>query len=151
MVEPLSQQIAVVSAITPTAGLAGLTLLNGSSLDMQAYQADRVLIIVHMGAIVAGAVTSLKVESDDNTNFSSAQDITGSAQTIGAADDDHCFLVDVINPPERFLRIVVSRGTQNATVSALYLVYGLRNKPVSQLAANVAGAEIHRDKAVGTA
>jgi len=150
MIEPLSSKFHVASAITPTEGLAASTAINGSSLDLQTYFADRVLIIVHFGAIVSGAATSIKVESDDNTNFSSAQDITGSAQTVADTKDSTCFLIDVINPPERFIRVVVSRGTQNATVSALYLVYGLR-EPASQLTANVSGLEIHRDKAVGTA
>ena len=124
--------------------------INGSSLDLEVYSADRVLIVVQMGAIVSGAATSLKVESDDNTGFSSAQDITGTAQTIADTKDDTIFLVDVINPPERFLRIVVSRGTQNATVSAVYLVYGVRGN-VTQVTASVSGLEIHRDKAVGSA
>jgi len=150
MIEPLSSRIYVVPAITPTAGLAAATAINGSSLDLEAYTADRVLIVVQMGAIVSGAATSLKVESDDNTGFSSAQDITGSAQTIADTKDDTIFLVDVINPPERFLRIVVSRGTQNATCSAIYLVYGVRGN-VTQVAASVSALEIHRDKAVGSA
>jgi hypothetical protein len=150
MIRPLSDMIYVVPAITPTAGLAAATVVSGSSLDLEVYSANRVLIVVQMGAIVSGAATSLKVESDDNTNFSSAQDITGTAQTIADTKDDTCFLVDVINPPERFLRISVSRGTQNATVSAIYLVYGTRTN-VTQVAASVSGLEIHRDKPVGTA
>jgi len=151
MIQPLSDQVYVVPAITPTAGLAAATAVNGSSLDMETYSTDRVLIVVQFGAIVSGAATSIKVESDDNTGFSSAQDITGSAQTVADTKDDTIFLIDVINPPERFLRVVVSRGTQNATVSALYLVYGVRNKPVTQIATAVGGLEIHRNKAVGTA
>jgi len=151
MIEPLSAQIYPVSAITATEGLAAATAVNGASLDLEAYGADRVLIIVQMGAIVTNAVTSLKVQSDDNTNFSSAQDITGTAQTIADDKDGTIFMVDVINPPERFIRVVVSRATQNATVSALYLVYGVRNKPVSNAATAVSGLEVHRDKPVGTA
>ena len=150
MIEPLSSKVHVVPAITPTAGLAAATAVNGASLDLQAYFADRVLIIVQFGAIVSGAATSIKVESDDNTGFSTAQDITGSAQTVTDVQDNTCFLVDVINPPERFIRVVVSRATQNSTVSAIYLVYGLR-EPAAQLTANVSGTEVHRDKPVGTA
>lgn len=149
MIEPLSQQIAVVSAITPTEGLAAATLLNGSTLDTQLYNGERILILVHLGAIVSGAVTSLKVEVSDASNMGSPADIAGSAQTIADDKDSTFFMVDIINPIKRYLRVVVSRGTQNATVSAVYIIYGIRQRPVTSTA--VSGVEIHRDKATGTA
>ena len=149
MVDPLSKKIAVVSAITPTEGLAAATALNGSTLDTQLYNGDGILILVHMGAIVTNAVTSLKVEVSDASNMSSAADILGSAQTIADDKDGTYFMVDIVNPIKRYLRVVVSRATQNATVSATYIIYNIRNRPVTSLA--VSGAEIHRDKATGTA
>lgn len=151
MVEPLSSRVFVVNAITITAGAAAATAVNGASLDLNAYETDRVLIVVKFGAIVLNAVTSIKVQSDDNTGFSSAQDIAGTAQTVADDKDDTYFLIDVINPPERFLRVVVSRATQNATVSADYIIYGMRNRPATQVAASVSGLEVHRNKDVGTA
>src|SRR5690242_18721854 len=100
MIEPLSDRLAVVTAITPTAGAAGSTAVNGAALAMHAYDSDRVLIVVTFGAIVAGAATSIKVQSDNNSSFSSAQDIAGSAQTVADTKDDTSFLIDLINPPE---------------------------------------------------
>jgi hypothetical protein len=149
MIEPLSQQIAVVSAITPTQGLAAATAVNGSTLDTQLYNGERVLILIHLGAIVTGAVTSAKVEVSDASDMSGPADIVGSSQTIAADKDDTYFMIDIINPIKRYLRLVVSRGTQNATVSATYIIYGIRHRPVTSTA--VSGVEVHRDKATGTA
>src|SRR5690349_422246 len=130
--DPLSNQFAIINAITITAGAAAATSVNGAALDLAAYGADRVLVVVKMGAIVGNAVTSLKVQCDDNASFTNNTDIAGSAQTIADTKDDTYFLVDVISPPDRYIRVVVSRGTQNATLSADYIVYGLRNKPWTQ-------------------
>lgn len=151
MIEPLSQQIAIVNAITVAAGAAGTAVVYGAALDMHAYGTDRVLVMVMLGPIVSGAGTSVKVQTDDNAAFTSALDIAGSSQTIADDKDNTIFLVDVINPPERYVRVAVLRATQAATCTALYLVYGLRNRPYTQSATDVSGLEIHRDKATGTA
>lgn len=149
MIEPLSQQIAVVSAITPTEGLAAATAINGSTLDTQLYNGAGVLILVHFGAIVTNAVTSLKVEVSDASNMGSPADIEGSAVTVADNKDDTYFMIDIHNPIKRYLRLVVSRATQNATVSATYIIYGVKQRPVTSSA--VSTVEIHRDKATGTA
>lgn len=151
MIEPLSQRIAIVNAISITNGAAGTTAINGAALDLQTYGADRVLVIVKAGPIVTNAVTSLKVQCDDNASFTNNTDIEGSSITIADSKDDTYFLCDIINPPNRFLRVVVSRATQNATVSADYILYGLREKPVTHATAQVTTLEIHRNKALGTA
>lgn len=150
MVEPLSSLIAVVPAILPSEGVAGSTAVNGAVLNLATYNADRVLIVVSFGAIVTAAVTSIKAQTDTAVGFSTPQDIAGSNQAVADDSDDKTFLIDIINPPEPFLRLAVSRATQNATVAAAYyLVYGSRTKPVSQPAA--VALEVHRDKANGTA
>lgn len=119
------------SAITPTAGAAGQTAITGSTIDSA--NADGVLFLVRMGAIVSGAVTSLKVQHSDTTTNGDFVDVAGTAQTIGDTDDGEIFVVDVKKPAKRYVRIVVSRATQDATVaSAEALVYGLRSLPFSQ-------------------
>lgn len=149
MIEPLSNLIAVVPAILPSEGVAAATALNGAVLNLQTYGADRVLMVVTFGVITTNAVTSIKAQTDAAVAFSTPQDIVGSSQTVADDKDDLTFLIDIINPPEPFVRLVVSRATQNAVVAAAhYLVYGLRNKPYTQ---TIAGVEIHRDKGLGTA
>lgn len=119
------------SAVTPTAGVAGTTAINGTVID--AANAEGVLFLVRMGAITAGAVTSIKVQHGDQSNLSDAADLAGTGQTIADTQDDQIFVVDVKKPLKRYIRLVVSRATQNAVVaSAEALVYGLRSVPFSQ-------------------
>jgi len=153
MIEPLSQMIAVVQAITPAEGVSAITDLPAATvLDLQSYGADRVLIVVAFGPITAGAATSIKAQLDNVLAFNDDPvDIAGSAQTVADNKDNQTFLIDVINPARRFLRLFVARATQVATVgAAYYIVYGVRNRPVTQVAPTNA-PEIHRDKAAGTA
>lgn len=151
MVEPLSNLIAVVPAILPSEGVAAATALNGAVLDLSVYGADRVLMVVTFGVITTGAVTSIKAQTAAVVAFSTPHDVTGTAQTVADDKDDKTYMIDLINPLEPFVRLVVSRGTQNAVVaSAYYLVYGTRNRPVTQ-PAGIAGLEVHRDKITGTA
>lgn len=150
MIEPLSQKIVIVPAILPSEGVSAATALNGAVLDLSLYSVDRVLIVVQFGPITAGAATSIKAQVDTVVAMDSAEDIVGSSVTVADTGDDKTFYIDVINPPQQFLRVAVSRATQVATVaSAFYLLYGMRNRPVTH-PATVTG-EIHRDKAVGTA
>lgn len=150
-VEPLSQQIAIVNAITITAGASGTSAINGAALNLATYGADRVLVVVKTGPITGSAVTSAEIQCDDNASFTNATEIAGSNVVIADNKDDTYFLIDVINPPYDYIRVVVSRATQAATVSADYIVYGLRKKPHTQATAQVTTLEIHRNKALGTA
>jgi hypothetical protein len=149
MIEPLSSRIHPVAAIVPSAGVAAATALYGTALDLETYRADRVLMIVTFGVITTGAVTTIKAQTATTSNFATPNDVTGTSQTVADDKDDLIFEIDLINPSERYVRIAVMRGTQNAVVAcALYHVYGLRGPVVTQ---TVAGVEVHRDKATGTA
>ncbi len=139
----------VTQAITPTAGAAGTTDINGAELDMSGYEG--VMAIVTFGAITAGAVTSIKMQQDTATGMSSAADLAGTAQTVADSDDDKVFIINLHRPRERFVRLVVDRGTQNAVVaSATYVQYGASTVPTTQ-GTGVAGSESHVSPAEGTA
>src|SRR6185369_13100905 len=134
MAAQLSELAKIVPAITITAGAAGTsTPLNGATLDMLGYTG--VMIVVVFGAIVSGAVTSFKVQQDTDSAFGTPVDLLGSNQTIVDTADDTVFISDIYKPTKRYVRVVVSRGTQNATVgSAGYFVYGGRSRPATQTA-----------------
>jgi hypothetical protein len=121
-----------LSAVTPTAGLAAATAITGSTIDTNGFSG--VLILVHFGAIVTGAVTSFKVEHSDNSDMSSNADILGTNQTVTDTDDNKVFFVDIKTPVKRYVRLLVSRATQNATVSAVALPYGPSDAPITQTA-----------------
>lgn len=144
----LSKQTKISSAVTPTAGAAGTTDINGSTLDMAHFAG--VLMIVRMGAITAGAVTSIKAQQGDASDLSDAADLEGSAQTIADTDDDKTFYLDLYKPTKRYVRLVVDRGTQNAVVaSAGYVQYEPLKAPTTH-GTNVSG-ETHVSPAEGTA
>lgn len=148
MDEPLIKQVKFTQAITPTNGAAGTTDINGAALDMQGFGA--VLMVVTFGAITTNAVTSIKAQQGLVSNLSDAADLVGTAQTVADDDDEKTFYIDLIRPQERYVRLLVDRGTQNAVVaSAYYIQYNPDNKPTVQ-PTGVAG-EIHLDKIEGTA
>lgn len=144
----LSRNIKITPAITPDNGTAGTTDINGATLDMQDFEG--VLIEVVFGAITASAVTSIKAQQGAESDLSDAADLEGTGQTIADDDDNETFYIDLYRPQERYVRLVVDRGTQNAVVaSATYYQYGARKKPVSH-ATGVTG-ELHVSPDEGTA
>lgn len=149
LTKELINESKVTQAVTPTAGAAGTTAINGATLDMAGFEG--VLVIVTMGAITNGAVTSIKLQQGQASNLSDAADLAGTAQTIADTDDEKVFYVNLHKPAERYVRLVVSRGTANAVVaSAEYVQYGARTLPVASHGTNVAG-EKHVSPAEGTA
>jgi hypothetical protein len=122
-----------LSAITPAAGVAAQTAITGSTIDTLDFSG--VLFLVHVGPVVTGAVTTLKVQHSDLANMSDAADIEGSAQTIADTDDNLIRFSDLFRPTKRYIRLVVSRGTQDATIgSAVALLYGALSAPFTQTA-----------------
>ena len=131
---------------TTTAGAAGTSAIDATSVDMANF--EQVTFIVPVGTIVSGAVTSIKAQgSSDNSSFS---DLVGTSQTIADTDDDKTFYVNVVKPTYRYVRLVVSRATQNATIGGVIGIQSNpRSLPVSH-GTSVSG-ESHVSPAAGTA
>lgn len=143
----LSEVVKISTAIKPSEGVAGATDLNGAILDMAGF--DGVLMEATFGAIVSGAATSVKVQQDTDSAMGAAADLAGTSQTVADTDDDKTFYIDLYRPKERYVRLVVKRATQNATVSARYVQYRARTEKTTH-AADISG-EIHLSPAEGTA
>lgn len=144
----LSKNVKISSAITPTAGVAAATDIEGTALDMQGF--DGVLIVVRFGAITGGAATSIKAQEGNESDLSDAADLEGTSQTIADDDDDQTFYIDLCRPLKRYVRLYVDRATQDAVVaSASYIQYGASKTPTTQ-GTNVSG-ELHVSPAEGTA
>lgn len=134
----MSKNCKISQCMTTTAGAAGTTDINGSAIDMSGWEG--VLFIISFGAIVSGAVTSIKAQQDTASGMGSAADLLGTAQTIADTDDDKTFYIDIKNPRERYVRAVVDRGTQNATVGNITAIqYGPRTAPVAAHGTSVSG------------
>lgn len=134
-----------LSCITPTAGVAADTAITGSTIDTLGFTGC--LFIVQTGTVTASAVTSFKVEHSDSSDMSGNADILGTSQTIADTDDNKVFYLDIHKPVKRYLRLLLSRGTANAAVSAMALVYGPSDAPFTQTATG----ETHASPASGTA
>lgn len=136
MINHLTEEVKITIAVTTTLGASAATVINGAIIDMQGW--DGVLFVVPFGPITAGAVTSIKAQQDTDPAMGAAADLLGSGQTVADSDDDKCFVIDLKRPLERYVRCVVSRATQVATVgSVLAIQYRPRIKGLAQ-GANVA-------------
>lgn len=145
----LVDKVKISTAVTPTAGAAGTSDITGTTLDMSGYEG--VLVVVRMGAITATAVTSIKMQSGAASDMSDAADLLGTAQTIADNDDDETFYIDLVKPRERYVRLIVDRGTANAVVSgANYIQYGSKTQSTAAHGSGVSG-EQHVSPAEGTA
>lgn len=141
-----SKNFRIEQAITPTAGVAGTADINGATCDLQAYSG--MIAIVTMGAILSTAVTSVKLqESSDGSTWA---DLTGSAITIADTDDEKVYYLELANPIKRYARVLVDRGTANATVAAAeYISYGASKAPVTH--GTVVSGELNLSPVAGTA
>ncbi len=145
---PLSSRVKITTAVTAAAGASGSTDISGTTLDMLGY--DGVVMLVRMGAINGSAVTSIKAQQDSASGMGTAADLAGTAVTIEDDDDDEIFYIDIYRPDERYVRLVVDRGTANAVVaSAEYLQYNTGTLPVTQASGTT--GEVHIAPAEGTA
>ncbi len=130
------------------AAAAATTDINTSSVDMLDYEGVRFTIL--FGTITSGAVTSVKAAQ--SANDSSFADLLGSAQTVADTDDNKEFIIDVWRPIDRYVRITIDRGTQNAVVDGVTAEqYGTRVLPPTNDSTTVGGQEIHTSPAEGTA
>lgn len=148
MILNFSKDCRISQATTVTAGAAGTSAINGAVVDMANF--EEVLVVVPFGAIVSGAVTSIKWQEGDAANLSDAADVAGTSQTVADTADDTTFYINIVRPRKRYGRVVVSRGTQNATVGGIvYIQRGARSEPVTH-GASVSG-ETWVSPAQGTA
>lgn len=144
----LSDSVKITKVSAATA--AGTSVINSSVVDMQGY--DGCLFVVTAGAIVAGGVQSLKVQQDAAVGMGAAADLAGTGLTVADDDDNQVFWLDVKRPGERYLRLVISRATQNSAWGEIYAIqYRGRQLPVSNNVVDTITGEKHESPAEGTA
>lgn len=136
----------VVQATTVTAGAAGTSAVNGDTVDLA--NVEEILITIPFGTIVSGAVTSVKWQEGSTT--SPTTDVVGTSITVADTEDDTTKIIRIVKPRSRYGRVVVTRGTQNATLGAIhYHLFGSRTLPPTD-GTTVVG-ETHISPAAGTA
>lgn len=143
----LSEIISTVRVMNAVA--AGTTDQNSSSVDMATFKGVR--FVVAFGTITSGAVTSIKAQqSADDSNWN---DLEGTAQTVADDDDNQVFIIDIRDPTDRYVRVVVDRGTQSAVIDGIIAErYAARGtQPLTNDSTTVGGQEIFSGPAEGTA
>jgi len=110
----IATNIKMTQATTLTQGAAGVTVIKSNAIDMSDY--ETVLFAVPFGVITAGAATSIKVQQSVDTTDGNFADLAGSLVTVLDTNDDTTFYIEVIKPQKRYVRLYVSRATQNAVV-----------------------------------
>lgn len=129
---------------------AGTTDLTSDFVDTQGY--DGVLFITSFGTITAGAVTSVKAQQDTDSGGATAADLLGSAVTVADDDDNQVVVHDIYRPRERYVAIVVDRGTQNAVLDGIVaILYHGSKAPVTNDATTVVALKTLVSVAEGTA
>jgi hypothetical protein len=133
-------EAAATTDITPSSGI-----------DMANFEGC--LFMVPFGAITASAVTSIEVHTSSDDGVGDAYTaLAGSSVTVADDDDNQIAWVDVYKPRERYLKLIVDRGTQNAVVDGIIAIqYEPRNKPTTHDSTTVLGGEVHVSPAEGTA
>ena len=112
----------------------------------------RATFIAELGAIISGAVTGVRVQqSDDNAVADDYTDLTGTALAVADDDDNGVAIVEILEPQKRYLKMIVDRATQNATLEGITVILSEPDsEPVTQ-DATVLGSEFHQSPAEGTA
>lgn len=130
---------------------AGTSAQTSSAIDMQGF--DGVKIYSAFGAITSGAATSVKVQqSSDNASADAYADLLGTSVTVADDDDNQVVVHDIYRPKERYLKVVISRATQNAVIDGIIAVlYGASKMPTTDDSSTVVGRETHVSPAEGTA
>jgi hypothetical protein len=129
----ITENAKISSAVTPAAGVAAQTAIEGTALDTAGFESG--CCIVYMGPITAGAVTSIKLQQSDDSDGDPDDwtDLTGTSQTVADDADNTMFVIDFKRLQKRYVRVYVTRGTQNATVgAAVYVQEDARSRPVTQ-------------------
>lgn len=116
--------------VTPTAGAAGTTDIESTIVDTAGF--GGCAFVVQLGAITSGAVTSCYVQQNTANSTSGMATLAGTTVTIADDDDSQYVIIDCAHATERYLRLVVDRGTQNAVVAAAHAyLYNPSVAPVS--------------------
>ena len=103
----------------------------GAVVDMSGFQGVRMCVI--FPAVATGATVSIKAQTATTAAFTTPHDVTGTAQTVADDADNNIFVIDLLNPAERYVRLYVDNdATNNTTSVAWYELYGPDAKPTTQ-------------------
>lgn len=117
----LSDEVKISILSHVTAGAAATSAITSSALDMQGF--DAAMFYVPIGTIVTNGVQSVKLQqSSDDGAADDYSDIVGTNMTIADDDDNEAVVIDIQRPQKRYLKLVISRATQNSTFGGIHAI-----------------------------
>jgi cytochrome c oxidase assembly protein Cox11 len=131
--------------------VAGTSAQTSSAIDTAGFEG--VKIYSAFGTITSGAVTTVKVQqSSDDGSADAYADLLGTSVTVADDDNNQVVVHDIYRPRERYLKVVIGRGTQNAVIDGVVAVlYGPKESPTTDDTTTVVARETHVSPAEGTA
>jgi len=143
----LSQEAQIRTALDYASAAA---VRNGAVFDMQGFEG--VMMVVKFAAVAAAGVFSIKVQQDTAVGMGAAADLAGTAIAVANDDDEQIFILDIYQPKERYVRVVVVKDATNVSAEmAFYIGYGARTLPVVQTLVDKVTYELHVSPVEGTA
>jgi hypothetical protein len=126
--------------ITKVADAAGAATsdVTGSTIDMAGF--DGVMFLTSFGTPAAD--NTMHAEQGAASNMSDAADLEGSEVDVGASDED--LFIDILRPRERYVRVVLTRGT-STTVGDVWAIQYRAKDGVSvdnETAGTIAGKKL---------
>lgn len=120
---------------------ANTTDVTSSSVDMAGW--DGVLFLTSYGTAAADNLMHAEQSSDDGSSDTFA-DIAGSEVDLSGASDEDQWL-DILEPTERYVRVVAQRGTSSTLENIWAIQYRGRSLPQSNLTSGtIYGKQIYR-------
>jgi hypothetical protein len=126
-------EIQVKKAVSYTSAAA--SNVNGDVIDSAS--AESVAFVVRFGT--AAADNTIKVQQGTLANGSDMADLEGSSVAVGASDE--IVACEIVKPRERYLRVVVLRGTSSTIETGFALIGGLRVQPADNADAGTIASE----------
>lgn len=111
---------------------AGTTPQTSTTFDMQGF--DSCLILASFGALTASQATKMKAQGGAAANGSDAADLANTGTPVGAnmadADSNTDLILDLVRPTQRYITVVVNRGTANAVINGVWaILYNAQRTP----------------------
>lgn len=143
-VRELSNDSKITMVAAPAAAGTGDT--TGSIVDMAGW--NSVMFLTSFGTAAAG--NTMHCEQDTDVAGGTMADLEGSSLGVGSSDETIYY--DLHNPRERYVRVVVTRGT-SSTLGAVYAIQYNRsgNLPADNTTAGTIYGEAAFAPAEGTA
>ncbi len=130
--------------------VAGTTTITSDAVDMAGFEGA--MFVFSVGAITSGAALSWKAQqSSDDAATDAYSDLLGTNQAIADTASDKVSILEIYKPEKRYLKVVVTRATQNAVIDGI-VVYKSEPKFANVTnGATVVGSETHLSPEEGTA